>query len=98
MFPKTCRNHNHFAFTSTFFTHFTVCFCLRSKWVTLHKRPQKWRFLAKIENLNCKYLFITQDYSGKQLRVDKTFKKDSFELRLVTQRDLDQKISTNQNH
>ena len=64
------------------------------KLITLHERPQKLRFLAKFGKLNCFYLFITQDYSGKQFRVALEFQKDSFELCLTIQIDLDCKIST----
>ena len=81
-----------------FYLLFLFCFTFRSEVVTPHKRRQKWRFLAKRENLNCFNLFITQDYSGKHLWVDLTFKEHSFELCLVTQIDLDWKISTNQIH
>ena len=56
----------------TFFRTFRNRLCLRycRRRITLHERPQKWRILAKIKNLNCLDLFITQDYSGKQLSVD----------------------------
>ena len=53
------------------------------------KVTKKFRIFAKIKILNCKYLFITQDYSGKRFSVDWQFQKDSFELCLVTQIDLD---------
>ena len=56
------------------------------------------RFFAKLESFNCKYLFITQDYSGKHLRVDRNWKKVSFEIRGCFQIDLDKKISRNQNY
>ena len=92
MFPKTCPDPR-LLFLSLFFTkyllflwkffHFCICFALGHV-ITPHKRSQKWRFLAKVKKLNCFNLFITQDYSGKQLMVDSTFKKGSFEVCLVT--------------
>ena len=47
------------------------------------------RFLAKVKKLYCLELQVTQDYSGKRLSGVTTFKKPSFELCLVTQKDLD---------
>ena len=52
-----------------FFAMFLFTFSA-GKLITLLEKFQKWRNLAKIKILNCKYLFITQDYSGKQLSVD----------------------------
>ena len=66
-----------------------LLFTLLPRLITLHERPQKWRFLAKLRKLNCFNLFITQDYAGKHLWVDSTFIESSFELCLVTQIDLD---------
>ena len=93
---KTCFSEFFWTFLRTF------CFCFASRslrrLITLHKRRQKWRFLAKLQNFNCFNLFITQDYSGKHLRIVKAWKKVSFEICHSFQIDLDKKIFRNQNH
>ena len=68
------------------------CVCSRFTFVLIYefnnagikKVTKKFRIFAKIKILNCKYLFITQDYSGKRLRVARTFKILSFDLCLLT--------------
>ena len=54
------------------------CVCSRFTFVLIYefnnagikKVTKKFRIFAKIKILNCKYLFITQDYSGKPFSVD----------------------------
>ena len=74
------------------FLRFVFVYLCGSNVITPHKRPQKWCFLAKLSNLKCFNLFITQDYSGKQRRIELTLQKDIFEVCLTTQIDLDCEI------